>query len=63
VAEERVAYTSVEPPPNNGCQGCLERKNLRLHCPEHRQKKSCPWCAGRGFVVKYNVWIRCDHVY
>lgn len=54
-----VRFTSLTPPPDNGCGACAELKNTRALCGAHRGGRPCMWCGGRGFRVREGRWVRC----
>jgi len=56
-----VRYTSITPPPDNGCADCSALNSQRAFCPAHRPAGApCVWCLGRGFQVAAGRWVRCE---
>lgn len=37
-------YTSIDPPPDNGCAACKARDNMRAFCDAHREE----WKRGKA---------------
>lgn len=54
-----MAYTRIEPAPDNGCEGCAALAHVRVFCVQCRPQ--CPWCQGKGYRVRNMSWVKCTH--